>query len=72
MSGSALRIGARTGSVSLYTILASGCRGSTRTQDMTTAASTTSEYRSMSVATRRMIFTPDVSVVTLYANPAYW
>jgi len=63
-SGSALRMGAKTGSVSLYTILATGCRRSIRTHDMTTAASTTSEYRSMSVATRRMAVTR-LSVVTL-------
>jgi hypothetical protein len=54
MDRSTLRIGARTGSVRLYTNFASGSRLSIRIQDMTTAARTTTEYRSISVATRRM------------------
>ena len=54
MGGRTLRIGARTGSVRLYTILASGFRELTRIHENPTATRTTSEYKSMSVATRRI------------------
>jgi hypothetical protein len=54
IGGSTLRIGAMAGSVRLYTSCTSGCRLSARTHDMTIAARTTSEYRSISVTMRRI------------------
>jgi len=75
--GSALRMGARTGSVTLYTILASGCRLSIRTQDMTTATRTTSEYRSMSATASRILLPAYRRLATKVswgqlANPGPW
>ena len=54
VGGINLRIGASAGSVRLNTSCTKGCRLSARTQDMTTAARTTSEYRSISAINRRI------------------
>jgi hypothetical protein len=55
IGGSTRRIGASTGSVRPRTVVHSRLRRFTGNQDMMTATRMTNEYKSMSVAIRRMI-----------------